>query len=77
MTLAAVATVRGPVAVGQLGTTLMHEHVFVLTPDVMNNYGDAWWDEEERVADAVGKLTALKAAGVGRWRHDRVRPVRA
>ena len=64
MTLGTVATVRGPVAVDQLGTTLMHEHVFVLTPDVMNNYGDAWWDEEERVADAVGKLTALKAAGV-------------
>ncbi|MFC7343978.1 phosphotriesterase family protein [Saccharopolyspora griseoalba] len=59
-----VQTVRGPVDVGQLGTTLMHEHVFVLTPDVMQNYGDQWWDEEERVADAVHKLRELERAGV-------------
>jgi hypothetical protein len=54
-TTATVATVRGPVPVDQLGTTLMHEHVFVLTPDVMNNYGDAWWDEDERVADGSSR----------------------
>lgn len=36
-----VETVRGPVDVDALGVTLMHEHVFVLTPDVMQNYG-AW-----------------------------------
>ena len=29
-----VETVRGAMAVDGLGTTLMHEHVFVLTPDV-------------------------------------------
>ncbi len=34
-----VETVRGAMAVDGLGTTLMHEHVFVLTPDVMQNYG--------------------------------------
>ena len=62
--VAEVQTVRGPVDVGQLGTTLMHEHVFVLTPDVMQNYGHEWWDEQERVTDAVGKLRALKAVGV-------------
>ncbi|MFP5070758.1 phosphotriesterase [Pseudonocardia nantongensis] len=59
-----VDTVRGPVEVDALGTTLMHEHVFVLTPDVMQNYGDEWWDEEERVTDAVAKLRALRDAGV-------------
>lgn len=59
-----VDTVRGPVEVDALGTTLMHEHVFVLTPDVMQNYGDGWWDEEERVTDAIAKLRALKEAGV-------------
>lgn len=59
-----VATVRGPVELHRLGTTLMHEHVFVLTPDVLQNYGDAWWDEKVRVADAVAKLRALKQAGV-------------
>jgi phosphotriesterase-related protein len=26
-------------AVDGLGTTLMHEHVFVVAPDVMQNYG--------------------------------------
>lgn len=41
----------------------MHEHVFVLTPDVQQNYPGEW-DEETRVADAIEKLTALKAAGI-------------
>ncbi|WP_219416834.1 phosphotriesterase family protein [Pseudonocardia nigra] len=62
--MAAVETVRGPVPVDDLGVTLMHEHVFVLTPDVMQNYGDQWWDEEERVADAIAKLRALTELGV-------------
>jgi phosphotriesterase-related protein len=62
--MASVDTVRGKVDLDSLGTTLMHEHVFVLTPDVMQNYGDQWWDEQERVADAVTKLRQLKQAGV-------------
>lgn len=28
----------GPVEVNALGSTLMHEHVFVLSPDIMHNY---------------------------------------
>jgi phosphotriesterase-related protein len=39
----------------------MHEHVFVLTPDVQQNTDG--WDEDERVSDAIEKLTALKSAG--------------
>jgi phosphotriesterase-related protein len=62
--MAAVETVRGSVELDHLGVTLMHEHVFVVTPDVMQNYGDEWWDEEVRVADAIKKLGKLKAAGV-------------
>lgn len=62
--MSSVETVRGPVDVASLGTTLMHEHVFLLNPEIMQNYGDAWWDEQERVTDAVGKLTELKQAGV-------------
>ena len=58
-----VETVRGPVDVADLGPTLMHEHVFVLTPEVMADYGD-WWDEEERVADAVAKLRELRQRGI-------------
>jgi phosphotriesterase-related protein len=59
-----VETVRGPVDVEDLGTTLMHEHVFVLTPDMMQNYGDEYWDEEVRVADAIEKLRRLRDLGV-------------
>ncbi len=58
-----VETVRGPVALDALGTTLMHEHVFVLSAEIRDNYPTGW-DEEERVRDAVAKLRALKAAGV-------------
>ncbi len=62
--MATVETVRGPVDTAALGRTYMHEHVFVLTPDVQQNYPDEWGDEEERVADAVAKLSALAASGV-------------
>jgi phosphotriesterase-related protein len=56
--------VRGPVDAADLGTTLMHEHVFVLTPDLLANYRHEYWDEELRVADAIDKLTRLCGLGV-------------
>lgn len=59
-----VETVRGPVDTADLGRTLMHEHVFVLSTEHLQNYGDAWWDEDERVQDAVDKLNELKAHGI-------------
>lgn len=59
-----VETVRGPVDTANLGTTLMHEHVFILSTEHLQNYGDQWWDEEERVADAIEKLNGLKSVGV-------------
>ena len=60
-----VETVRGPVDTAELGRTLMHEHVFVLSTEHVQNYGEhGWWDEEERVADAVAKLGALRALGI-------------
>jgi predicted metal-dependent phosphotriesterase family hydrolase len=31
----------------------MHEHVFVLSTEHVQNYGADWWDEEARVADAI------------------------
>ncbi|WP_020672869.1 phosphotriesterase family protein [Amycolatopsis nigrescens] len=58
-----VETVRGPVPVAELGTTLMHEHIFVLTPDSQANWCRDW-DEEARVADAVLRLRELRASGV-------------
>jgi len=57
-----VETVRGPVDAGTLGTTLMHEHVFVLNEEVRSNY-PADWDEDARVDDAIGKLNALAGRG--------------
>jgi phosphotriesterase-related protein len=42
----------------------MHEHIFVLSPEIMANYPQAWGDEEQRVADAVVRLNELKARGV-------------
>jgi phosphotriesterase-related protein len=59
-----VETVRGPVDTADLGATLMHEHVFVLSTEHLQNYGADWWDEDERVADAVEKLNALKSLGI-------------
>ena len=63
-----VETVRGPVAVEELGPALMHEHVFVLDPEALQNYGRVWgesyWDEEARVGDAIAKLRRLRDGGV-------------
>jgi phosphotriesterase-related protein len=62
--MAEVHTVLGPVAVPELGRTLMHEHIFVLTADVQQNYPEEWGDEDARVADAVRRLRALPPAGI-------------
>ena len=59
-----VQTARGPIATADLGVVLMHEHVFVLSPEIIANYPEGWGDEAAREADAVEKLNALKAAGV-------------
>jgi len=63
-----VETVRGTVDVKSLGRALMHEHVFVMQPEALQNYGHVWgesyWDEDARVADAIEKLRALRAAGI-------------
>jgi phosphotriesterase-related protein len=59
-----VESVRGRVDVGELGQTLMHEHVFFVQTEYVQNYGNTWWDEEERVADAIEKLRSLAGRGV-------------
>ena len=68
MSGATVETVRGPVELTELGPALMHEHIFLLEPEALQNYGHVWgasyWDEEVRVADAVAKLRALRDVGV-------------
>jgi phosphotriesterase-related protein len=66
--VSSIETVRGPVDVAGLGATLMHEHIFVLDPEARQNYshvwGDSYWDEEVRVADAIQKLQRLRAGGI-------------
>jgi phosphotriesterase-related protein len=42
----------------------MHEHIFILSPEMMTNYPEAWGDEENRIADAVTRLNELKTRGV-------------
>ena len=47
----------------------MHEHILVLQPEALQNYGHVWggasyWDEEAGVADAIEKLRAVRAAGI-------------
>jgi len=54
-----VPTVRGEIEPADLGRTYMHEHIFVLTPDVQQNYPQEWGDEEARISDAVDKLGQL------------------
>ena len=66
--MSTVETVRGAVDIADLGPTLMHEHVFVMNPEALQNYGHAWgesyWDEDVRVADAVQKLRRLRDGGI-------------
>jgi phosphotriesterase-related protein len=66
--MATVETVRGPVEVTDLGRALMHEHVLIMDPEALLNYGHAWgecyWDEELRVRDAVEKLQDVRDAGI-------------
>jgi phosphotriesterase-related protein len=63
-----VETVRGPVALAELGPTLMHEHVFVMQPEALQNWGHAfgpsYWNERERLDDAIDKLTSVRGAGI-------------
>ncbi len=62
--MVATNTVGGPIDTAQLGVTLMHEHVFLLSPEVMQNYPEGWGEEAQREADAVRRLNELKAGGV-------------
>ncbi len=62
-----VETVRGgPVSTSDLGVVLMHEHVFILSQEIINNYPEGWGGDggDAREADAVAKLNELKALGV-------------
>jgi phosphotriesterase-related protein len=61
-----VETVRGPVDTADLGSVLMHEHVFVTGPELQQNYPGyrGEWDEDARVADAAAKLRECASRGI-------------
>jgi phosphotriesterase-related protein len=63
-----VETVRGPVEASELGRTLAHEHVLIIEPEALQNwghaYGPCYWDEDVRVADAIARLTEVREAGI-------------
>lgn len=61
----AVPTIAGELDVDRLGTVLMHEHIFILSTELQQNYPDIlMWNEEEKVADAIRRLRAAKEIGV-------------
>ncbi len=62
--MAQIQTVRGPIDSSHLGATLMHEHVFVLDTEILQNYPEDWGEEEKRIANAVARLNELKSSGV-------------
>ena len=59
-----IETARGPIEDDDLGRVLMHEHVFVISPEIQQNYPEQWGDEDERVDDAIDRLNELKEAGI-------------
>src|SRR6185369_13616914 len=62
--MASVNTVKGPIDTSSLGVTLMHEHVFVLSTEIMQNFPGPWGEEEKRVAEAIIRMNELKSRGV-------------
>ena len=59
-----VNTAGGSIDTADLGVTLMHEHVFVMTTEITLNYPEGWGDEARREAEAVSRLNELKSRGV-------------
>ena len=59
-----VHTFRGPVPAGDLGTTLIHEHVFVGDPELDLNLPHPEWSEAHAVENAVAGLERLCDLGV-------------
>ena len=58
-----VETLKGPVDTTELGFTLMHEHVFVHSEGVAQNFPSVW-DEASETAAARKKLQDMADAGV-------------
>jgi phosphotriesterase-related protein len=59
-----IPTAGGAVDVSGLGRTLMHEHIFILSPEINRNRFETWNNEDARVQDAVRQLRLLKKSGI-------------
>jgi phosphotriesterase-related protein len=60
-----VAILGGEIDAEDLGTTLMHEHIFVLSPEIQSTFpGFEGWDTDSELEKAQKKLRALKERGV-------------
>jgi phosphotriesterase-related protein len=59
-----VQTFRGPVSAADLGTTLIHEHIFVRDLELERNVPGLEWEPSAAVERAVIGLTALRSLGV-------------
>ena len=56
-------TFRGPVPAADLGTTLIHEHVFVGHPELDLNLPHPEWDEDGAIETAVAGLADCASSG--------------
>ena len=61
--MATVNTVTGPIDTAELGFTLMHEHIYVLSEGVIANFPHLW-DREQRLSQAADALSEARAHGV-------------
>jgi len=59
-----VETATGPIRSSELGRVLMHEHVFVISTEIQQNYPQEWGDEQFRINDAIERLNELKDSGI-------------
>src|SRR5439155_350234 len=63
--MATIETLDGPLDTAELGTVLMHEHVFNITAEIQIAHpGFNGWDAEVEVPKAQEKLRAVKEAGI-------------
>lgn len=59
-----VHTYRGPIQPEDVGSTLIHEHIFVRNPELETSFPDAEWNPHQAVEQAVQGLTDLHALGI-------------
>ncbi len=64
MSMGHVETFRGPIDSDKLGATLLHEHIFVRSPELEVNLPDGEWEPSDAVATAVAGLRELYRLGI-------------